>query len=98
MIGNLATTNILIGVIMAMSVIQTGLIVGAGIAFFLLYRRAATLVDQVDRRQVVRAVASVNEILEDVKAISARVRHDLERVEHAVQSTVNAGQTIGSSL
>ena len=46
--------------------------------------------------QVVRAVASVNEILEDVKAISARVRHDLERVEHAVQSTVNAGQTIGS--
>src|SRR3954469_9064598 len=98
MTGSLATTNVLIGVMMAMSVIQTGMLLGAGIGMFLLYRRVASLINAVDTRDVNRAIARTNEILDDVKELSSRVTHDVERVEDAVQSTIDRAHAIRTGV
>ena len=66
--GSVATTNVLIGVMAAMSVLQTMLIVGAGIAAFSLYRRVVTLIDDVDPREIRQAVTKVNEVLDAVRS------------------------------
>jgi len=65
------------------------LIIGAGIAGFLAYRRVMQLIEQVDARHLTPAMARVNMILDDVKDISARVKEETERVDHAIRSTMD---------
>jgi len=89
MTGNLGTTNLLLGVMAAVSVLEALLIVGAGIAIFAVYRRVITLVDGLETRQVAPAMARVNAILDDVKSVSAKVKEESERVDQAIRSTID---------
>jgi hypothetical protein len=87
--GNLGTTNILLGVMAAVSVLEALLVVGAAIAAFLAYRRVIVLIDGLERRQVAPAMARVNTILDDVKVVSAAVKDETERMDHALRATID---------
>jgi len=87
--ASLSTTNVMLGIIAAVSVLEALLIIGAGIAGFLAYRRVMQLIEQVDARHLTPAMARVNMILDDVKDISARVKEETERVDHAIRSTMD---------
>jgi hypothetical protein len=86
---NLSTTNLLLGIIAAVSVLEALLIIGMGIAGFVLYRRVMTLVEGLESRQVAPAMARVNAILDDVKVVTAKVKEETERVDMAIRTTMD---------
>src|SRR5262249_44559076 len=86
--GELATTNLLLGIMAAVSVLEAIAIIGIGIAAFVAYRRAMALIEGLEVRQVAPAMARVNGILDDVKAVSARVKEETERVDQAIHTTM----------
>ena len=89
MSGELGTTNLLLGIMAAVSVLEALLIVGLGIGGFVAYKKVMELVNGIEKRQVAPAMARVNAILDDVKAVSAKVKEETERVDHAIHSTID---------
>jgi hypothetical protein len=82
--GNLGQTNIILGIIAAVSVLEAVLIFGAGIAMFMVYRRITALINSVEP-----AMIRVNAILDDAKAVAATVKAETDRVDHAIRSTMH---------
>jgi len=89
MSGELATTNLLLGIMAAVSVLEAHLIIGMGIAGFIVYRRVTDLVNGLETRQVAPAMARVNAILDDVKGVTAKVKEETERVDQAIRTTID---------
>jgi hypothetical protein len=89
MAGELGTTNLLLGIMAAVSVIEALAIIGMGIGGFMIYRRVMTLVDGLETRQVAPTMARVNAILDDVKGVTLRVKEETDRVDHAIRSTID---------
>jgi len=87
--GSLATTNVILGIMAAVSVLEALLIVGVGVAAYAVYRRVMMLVEGLERRHVEPAMARVNAILDDVKEVSAKVKDESERVDQAIRSTID---------
>jgi uncharacterized protein YoxC len=71
------------------SVLEALLIIGAGVAGFIVYRRVMALVDGLETRQVAPAMARVNAILDDVKGVTAKVKEETERVDQAIRTTMD---------
>ncbi|MEP7305064.1 MAG: hypothetical protein ABJA98_06065 [Acidobacteriota bacterium] len=86
---NLATTNVLLGIMAAVSLLEALVIVGVGVAAWKVYRRVGELMAGVERRHVEPAMARVNAILDDVKAVSETVKAETERVDHAIHRTID---------
>ena len=89
MTGSLTTTNLLLGIMAAVSVLEALLVIGVGIAVFMVYHRVMDLVAGLETRQVAPAMARVNAILDDVKGVTAKVREETERVDQAIRSTMD---------
>jgi len=96
MSGELGTTNLLLGVMAAVSVLEALVVIGMGIAGFMVYRKITALVETgmtlaqgIEARQVAPAMMRVNEILDDVKDVTAKVKEETERVDHAIHSTID---------
>jgi hypothetical protein len=87
--GNLNTTNLLLGIMAAVSVLEALAIIGLGIGGFLVYRRVMDLVNGLETRQVAPAMARVNAILDDVKSVTAKVKEETERVDQAIHRTMD---------
>ena len=87
--GNLGTTNIMLGVIAAVSVLEALLVIGMGIAGFIAYRRVMDVVNVLEANHVAPAMARVNAILDDVKGVTAKVKEETERVDHAIRTTMD---------
>jgi hypothetical protein len=84
----LGTTNLLLGIMAAVSVIEALAIIGMGIAGFVAYRRVMDVVNGLEARQIAPVMASVHTILEDVKAVTEKVREETERVDEAIHRTM----------
>ena len=89
MSGELGTTNLLLGIMAAVSVLEALLLIGVGVAGFLVYRRVMELINGIEARQVAPAMARVNAILDDVKGVTARVKEETERVDQAIRTTID---------
>jgi hypothetical protein len=89
MSGDLATTNLLLGIMAAVSVLEALAVIGLGIAGFVVYRKVTELVAGLETRQVAPAMVRVNAILDDVKDVTAKVREETERVDHAIHTTID---------
>jgi len=89
MAGNLSTTNLLLGIMAAVSVLQGLLLIGVGVACFMVYGKVMTLLSTLEERQVAPAMKRVNAILDDVKAVSEKVKEETERVDEAIHSTLD---------
>lgn len=87
--GDLSTTNILLGIMAAVSVLEALCIAGLGVGGYLVYRRVMELMNGLETRQVAPAMARVNAILDDVKGVSAKVREETERVDQAIRTTMD---------
>ena len=85
---DLGTTNMFLGIMAAVSVLQALLLVGVGIGAFMMYRRTMQLVNDLEARQIAPLREKVDGILVDVKAVTARVSQQTERVNHAISGTM----------
>ena len=88
MSAELGTTNLLLGIMAAVSVLEALVLIGAGVAGFMAYRRVMELIQGLESRQVAPAMARVNAILDDVKGVSATVKEETNRVDYAIRSTM----------
>jgi hypothetical protein len=88
-VGNLDTTNLILGFMAALSVLEALLLIGIGIGVFKAYRRVMDLANGIETWQIAPAIARVNAILDDLKNVSATVKEETERVDHAIRSTIN---------
>ena len=82
--GNLGQTNIILGIIAAVSVLEAVLIFGAGITMFMVYRRITALINSAEP-----AMMRVTAILDDAKAVAATVKAETDRVDNAIRSTMH---------
>src|SRR5512143_2567059 len=89
MTTDLGTTNLLLGIMAVVSVVEVLCLLGAAIGGFILYRRVMQLVNELEQRQVAPAMARVNGILDDVKGVTTRVNVETERVDHAIRDTID---------
>ena len=87
--GNLDTTNVLLGIMAAVSVLEALLLIGVGIGGFMMYRRVMQLVTDLEARQIAPLREKVDAILVDVKTVTARVSQQTERVDHAISGTIH---------
>jgi hypothetical protein len=87
--GNLDTTNIFLGMIAVVSVLEALLLIGIGVAAFMVYRRTMAVINGIEERQVAPAMTRVNAILDDVKGVSARIKEETERVDQAIHTTMD---------
>jgi hypothetical protein len=85
---DLHTTNVLLGIMAAVSVLEALLLIGIGVGGFLVYRRVMQLVTDLEARQIAPLREKVDAILVDVKAVTARVSQQTERVDHAISGTM----------
>jgi hypothetical protein len=88
---DLHTTNILLGIMAAVSVLEALLIIGMAIGGYIVYGRVMALVNDLEARQVAPVREKVEGILADVKAVTARVSEQSERVDHAISGTIGRG-------
>ena len=89
--GNLDTTNVLLGIIAAVSVIEGLVLIAVGVFAYRLYAQAMRTVQELEARHVAPLVARVDTlmrkvdgILVDVKRVTARVGERTERVDTAM--------------
>jgi hypothetical protein len=87
--GSLDTTNVLLGIMAAVSVLQALVLIGAGIMGFRMYREVMTRVRELEARQVDPLMQKIHAILGDVKSVTARVSQETERLDHAVRDTID---------
>ena len=94
--GNLDTTNLLLGIMAAVSVVEALVLIGIGVLGYRLYTQTMKTVQEIEARQVAPLVARVNAlmtrvdtILTDVKDVTARVSHRTERVSARVNRVVS---------
>ena len=86
---DLSTTNLLLGIMAVVSVLEALVVIGIGVAGFMAYRRVMTLLEGLENRQVAPAMARVNAILDDVKGVTNKVKEETDRVDHAIHSTID---------
>ena len=89
MAAELGTTNLFLGIMAVVSVIEGLVIIGLGIGGFFAYRRVMAILDGLETRQIAPAMVRVHAILDDVKGVTATVRQETERVDHAIHHTID---------
>jgi hypothetical protein len=81
MAPDLTTTNVLLGIMAAVSLLEGLAVLGALLAGLLVYRRVMQVVNSIEERQVAPAVARVTAILDDVKGVTSTVREETGRMQ-----------------
>jgi hypothetical protein len=94
--ANLDTTNLLLGIMAAVSVLEALLLVAAGVMGWKLYRQTMQTVLEIEERQIapLRArvetlMGRVDGILGDVKRVTTSVGAQTERVNSAISTTID---------
>jgi len=85
----LGTTNVILGIIAAAAVIQVLIVIGAGIAGFMLFRKVSVLTTELEAKHVAPAMQRVNAILDDVREVSGTVKMRTVRAEQAIHHTMD---------
>ena len=95
--GNLNTTNLLLGVMATVSVLQALVLIGVVVLALRIYRQTLRAIRDIEQRQVAplaanvaALVGTVEGILADVKDVTARVTRQTERVDAAFQYTMHS--------
>ncbi|HMC76122.1 MAG TPA: hypothetical protein VKH34_03285 [Vicinamibacterales bacterium] len=87
--GDLNSLSVPLWIMAVVSVLQALLLIGMGVAGYLVYSRVMTLITDLEARQIAPIREKVDEILADVKGITARVSQQTERVDHAIAGTID---------
>jgi len=82
---DLTTTNVLLGIMAAVSLLEALAVialVGAGVVF---YRRLLRAIAGIEERQIAPTVARVNTILDDVKGVTSVVKQAADGADAGVR-------------
>jgi hypothetical protein len=86
---DLGTTNLLLGIMAVVSILEALLVIGLGVGGWMMYRRVMELVNGLEQRHIVPLHARVDGILDDVKGVTEKVKEETDRVDHAIRVTMD---------
>ena len=78
--AQLGTTNLLLGIMAAVSLLEAAAVIGLFLGGFLLYRRFSKVIEGIEERQVAPAAARLNAILDDIKDATSTVKDEVGRI------------------
>jgi len=84
MAPDLTTTNVLLGIMAAVSVLHVLAVLGVFVAGFVVYRHILHAIDGIEQRLVAPAAVRVNAILDDVKSVTSTVRGETGRLDRLI--------------
>jgi hypothetical protein len=87
--GDLNSLTVPLWIMAVVSVLQALLLIGLGVAGYLVYSHVMTLINDLEARQIAPIREKVDAILADVKGITARVSQQTERVDQAITGTLD---------
>jgi hypothetical protein len=94
--GTLRTTNLLLEIMAAVSVLQAVVLVVVGILAFRMYRKAMQAIHDIEQRQIAPLrtqlsglITRVDAIVDDVRDVTGRVTRQTERVDSAINHTLH---------
>ena len=82
--ASLATTNVLLGILAVVSLLEALAIIGFFLGAFLVYRRIVRVIGGIEERQVAPTAARVNAILDDIKVVTSTVKEEAGRAERTM--------------
>jgi hypothetical protein len=85
---DLGTTNLFLGILAVVSVIELLGLMAAGFFGYRVYARVMELVNGLEQRQVAPAMSRVNSILDDVKGVTTKVHEETGKVDDAIRGTL----------
>jgi pyrimidine operon attenuation protein/uracil phosphoribosyltransferase len=86
---DLTTTNVLLGIMAAVSLLEAAAVVGALFGGFLVFRRLMKVIADIEERQVAPAATRVTAILDDIKDVTSTIRQETTRVDGIIGSIVD---------
>jgi len=86
---DLSTTNMLLGIMAVVSVLEGLVLIGLAVGGIVAYQRVMRLMADLETRHVAPLRQKAEAILADVQAVTARVTHQTERVDHAISGTID---------
>lgn len=89
MTPDLGTTNVLLGIMAAVSVLEALVLLGMAIGGAIVYRRVMSVVSDLEARQIAPLREKVDAILVDVKSVTARVNEQTARVDEKITDTMD---------
>lgn len=90
MAPDLTTTNVLLGIMAAVSLLEGVAVIGVMFAGILFFHKLIQVVGGIEERQVAPAVSRVNAILEDVKGVTSTVRQETSRIDRLLDWIIDA--------
>jgi hypothetical protein len=81
---DLTTTNVFLGIMAVVSLLEGVAVVGVFVGAALIVRRLIRVLDAIEERQVAPAVARVNGILDDVKDMTSTMKTEAEELDRAI--------------
>jgi hypothetical protein len=82
---DLTTTNVLLGIMAAVSLLEGAAVIALLGGGLLMYRRLVRLIDSIEERQIAPVVSRVNGILDDVKGVSGMARDVAEGADSTIR-------------
>ena len=82
---DLTTTNVLLGILATVSVLEVLAVAGLFAGGFIMFRRLMNVITELEERRVAPAAARLNDILDDVKVMTDVARRAAESAERAAE-------------
>lgn len=87
--GDLSSLSTPLWIMAVISILEALVLIGIAVGGYLVYSRMMTLVSDLERRQIEPIREKVDAILADVKTVTARASHQAERVDYAINGTID---------
>jgi hypothetical protein len=94
--ADLSTTNALLGILAAVSVMEGLAVIALCVGVFLVSRRAIHLIKTIEEKQLAPAAVRVHAILDDVKDVTSKVKSHADCVDSMFRGAVNLARRFGS--
>ena len=87
--GDINSLAVPLWIMAALSIMEALVLVAMAIGGYLMYSRVMTLVNELETRHVAPLREKADGILADVKIVTSRVAQQTERVDHAINGTID---------
>ena len=85
---DLTTTNVLLGIMAAVSLLEAAAVIALLGGGFLIYRKLMQLIEGIEQRQIAPVASRVNAILDDVKSVSGVARGAADEADAGIRSAL----------
>jgi hypothetical protein len=95
---SLTTTNVWLGILAVVSVLEFLMILAAGLLAYQMYRRLVTTIETVERVHIAPLRARVDGILDEVQTVTEKVKHAQESVGDALRHVAGTGSMVAGAV